>query len=310
VTAVMRDWQDTLRQSPTKAEVIENVVVPLDGSAISKYALPVARAFAHIYGATMHVLYVGEELLGPRETLKELGLSEEEMRGAVLDQRTGDPAEAITKTAQRLAFPLLVMCTHTARRSDPRPIGAVTEVVLANAPARVVLISPDRARDGCQIRRVLLAHDGTPSADVAIAPAADVAHRASAEVIAMHVAARQAEPNEPGSLPAPRYVDQPQHEWPSWAGEFLGRMMALGAPPASINFKLLVTGGQPGSEVAQFARDHAIDLVVVSWRGRWEEPHAGTLKAIIHSSGCPVLLVHPREPRKPAAAAEPTAEVA
>ncbi len=297
MSAVLRDWQDTARHMPqAKGEHVEHVVLPLDGSSTSKLALPVARACAHLYRATLHVVYVGEELLGPRETLEELGLSHEEMHGAVLDQRTGDPAQAITRTVKELASALLVMCTHTARRSEAQPIGAVAEAVLADTPARVVLVSPERARDGCQIRRVLLAHDGTPTADVGIAPAADIAHRAGAEVIAMHVAARGAEPQEPGSLPAPRYIDQPQHEWPAWAGEFLDRMMALGAPPASVNFKLLVTGGQPGSEVAEFARGNAVDLVVLAWHGRWEEERAGAVKAIVHSSGCPVLLVYAPEP--------------
>jgi nucleotide-binding universal stress UspA family protein len=297
VTAVMRDWQEPARHmAQPKSEKIEHVLLPLDGSDTSKLALPVARAFSQLYTATLHVVYVGEELLGPRETLEELGLSSEEMRGAVLDHLTGDPAEAITRTVRELPAPLLVMCTHTARHSDPQPIGGVAEAVLSSALDRVVLVSPERARDGCRIKRVLLAHDGTPSADVAIAPAADVAHRAGAEVTAMHVAAGNAGPAEPGSLPAPRYMDQPQHEWPAWAGEFLDRMMALGAPPATVNFKLLVTGGQPGSEVAEFAREHAADLVVVSWHGRWEEPRAGTLKAIVHSSGCPVLLMYAPEP--------------
>jgi nucleotide-binding universal stress UspA family protein len=63
-----------------------------------------------------------------------------------------------------------------------------------------------------------------------------------------------------------------------------------------LNFKLLVAGGQPGSEIAQFTREHAIDLVVVSWRGRWDPQHCHTLKVVIRRSGCPVLLVHAAEP--------------
>ncbi len=297
MAAVMRDWQDAFRHTTDeKLDAIENVIVPLDGSDLSKLALPVAQALAHLYSATLHVVYAGEEKLSPRETLEQLGIPAEDIHGAVLDRVTGEPAAAILKVVRGLPSPLLVMCTHTGGHSTGECIGSVAEAVLAEAPERVVLIAPEPRPEAFRIRRVLLAHDGTPTADVGTAPAADIARRAGAEVIAMHVAARKApHPEEPGSLPAPRYIDQPQHEWPAWANEFLDRMLALGAPPASVNFKLLVTGGQPGSEVAQFARENGADLVVVSWHGQWEGERAGTLKVIVRRSGCPVLLVYAPE---------------
>jgi nucleotide-binding universal stress UspA family protein len=112
-------------------------------------------------------------------------------------------------------------------------------------------------------------------------------------VLVLHVAARKiSHPMlEPGSLPAPRYVDQPQHEWPAWAGEFMERMMALGTLPAAVNFKLLVTGGQPGSEIAQFASDNNADLVVLALHGHQQPECAGALETVVRRSGCPVLLI-------------------
>lgn len=293
MAAVMRDWQEAFRHAPPgKPEAVENILVPLDGSDTSKVALPVARTLARLFGATLHVLSVAEQAADPREILQGLGLSPEEMHGAVLNALVGDPAQAICRAAKRFPCSLLVMCTHTGGHADTENIGSVAEAVLGAAPHRIALIAPERGREPWNVRRVLLAHDGTPTSDMATAPAADIARRAGAEVIAMHVAARNvAELAEPGSLPAPRYIDQPQHEWPAWANEFLDRMLALGAPPASMNFKLLVTGGQPGSEVAQFARENGADLVVVAWRGRWHEERPGTLKVIVRRSSCPVLLV-------------------
>jgi nucleotide-binding universal stress UspA family protein len=270
-------------------------MVALDGSTASKAALPVAHTMARLFGATLHVLYARDEPLEPQQTVQELGLTPEELHGVVLDRLSGTPAEAIIPALQDSKSPLLVMCTHAAAETDQFSFGTVAEAVLSQGPDRVLLIAPERGLQEWTIRRILLAHDGTPSADTAIAPAADIASRAKAEVTAIHVAARKApRSSEEGSLPAPRYVDQPQHEWPAWAGEFLDRMLALGSPPAAVDFKLLVTGGQPGSEVAQIARDSKADLVVVAWHGHWEEPRAGTLKIIARRSGCPVLLVNTR----------------
>ncbi|MBV9086245.1 MAG: universal stress protein [Acidobacteriaceae bacterium] len=293
-----RAWESGFHRVPQdKPEMIQTIAVPLDGSAASKAALPVARTLAQLFGATVHVLYAGHQALDAQHAVQELGLSTEDIQGVVLDALTGDPAEAIFSATQNLTAPLLVMCTHTAEDTDPLAFGAIPESVLSKGPALILLVSPERGAQEWNIRRVLLAHDGTPTADAAIAPAADIASRAEADVTAVHVASCLVpQSEEEGSLPAPRYIDQPQHEWPAWAGEFLQRMLALGARHEAMHFKLLVTGGQPGSEVAQFARDTGADLVLLAWRGHWQEPRAGTLKVIARRSGCPVLLINTREP--------------
>lgn len=270
---------------------MENVVVPLDGSDAAKLALPVATAIARLQRSTLRVVHVGEQPGTPKQTLHELGLSSKELPGAVIDCATGDPAQAILRIAVELPNTLIVMCTHIMGPSKSS-LGTVSEAVLDAAPPRILLMTPDAKRESWAPRRILLAHDGSPSADSAIAPTAEIAQLSGAEVFALHVAARREEhPHEPGSLPAPRYIDQPQHEWPSWAGEFVTRMLALGGSAAAINFKLLVTGGQPGSEIAQFARDNQADLVVLPWHGKWKEQRGGAVEAVVRSSACPVLLL-------------------
>jgi nucleotide-binding universal stress UspA family protein len=294
VTAALPDWQDPLRGTslPKAKAAIETILVPLDGSSTSKVALPVAKTLAQIHAATLHVVYVGEQSVAPQEVLQQLGLGPEELKGVVVNDVPGEASEKILQLAATLPAPLIVMCTHTRDRRRRASVGWLAEAVLASVPSRIVLVNPECGYEPWQIRRVLLAHDGSPTADVAIAPAAEIAYRAEAEVIALHIATRQSsQPTEPGSLPAPRYVDQPQHEWPAWAGEFVERMLALGHSPAAVNFKLLVAGGQAGSEVSQFARDNGADLVVLAWRGRWGTQRASTAKVVIRTAGCPVLLI-------------------
>ena len=98
-------------------------------------------------------------------------------------------------------------------------------------------------------------------------------------------------PSQPGSLPAPRYIDQPQHEWPAWAGEFVERMLALGGSAAAINFKLLVTGA---SRVPKSPSLPA--KIKPTWwlcRGTgWESQRVNAaMDVIVRRSGCPVLLI-------------------
>jgi nucleotide-binding universal stress UspA family protein len=292
VSATISQWHGSQQPIGPKPKTIKNVVLPLDGSQSSRLAVPIARTLSNLYGATLHIVSVGQEVLHTKEALSHLGLTSEEMQGVVLDACSGDPAEAIVGAAQQLPSSLLVMCTHTGVERCSDDFGAVAESVLRVAPERIVLLAPERGDRAWVIRRVLLAHDGTPSSDCATAPAAEIAQSARAEVIALHVAARKApHPEQPGSLPAPRYIDQPQHEWPAWAGEFMNRMLAMGAPCSSVQFKLVVTGGQPGSEVAQLARERDVDLVVMAWRGKWRSEHHAT-RVVIRTSGCPVLLVY------------------
>jgi nucleotide-binding universal stress UspA family protein len=221
-----------------------------------------------------------------------LGFNAEDMHGAILEQVSGDPIQVVSRLARELPQALIVMSTNTGRTPDKHRFGSVAESIFATRPQRTVLLTPERGRKPWNLRRILLAHDGTPISDAATGPAADLAQRAGAEVIALHVAARgEKRTEEPGSIPAPLYVDQPQHEWPDWAEEFMNRVIAAGAPPAAVHFKLAVTGGQAGSEVAQVARERDVDLVVMAWHGHWEHQSCAT-RVVVRTCDCPVLLVY------------------
>lgn len=292
MTAAIPDWHDALHRTEATPSTVENIILPLDGSPGSRRAVPIGRRLAQIYDATIHFVYAGERTSSPRDAAERLGLTDEDMHGAVVDHHDGEPAEVILAAVQQLGRPMIVMCANTGHHVGPDCFGSVTEAVLAATPDRVVLVGPECGDTAWRLRRVLLAHDGTPSSDLATAPAAEVAQRAGAVVIALHVAAGgDRYRKQPHGFSAPRYIDQPQHEWPSWADEFTNRMLALGAPRSAVSFKLVVTGGQPGSEVVQVSREREADLVVMAWHGRWDPPQSPT-KVVVRTAGCPVLLVY------------------
>lgn len=279
---------------------VRSILLPLDGRELSKVAIPVALGLAQLYQATLHVIYAGAEQVAPEAKLAQLGVQWEDLPGAVIDQAVGLPPEAILSVEQALPAPLIVMCTRTGRTPLPDLFGSVTEEVLVNNPERIVLVAPEHSRATFQISKILLAHDGTSAADCAIAPAAQLAARARASVTAIHVAApREGAPKQSGSLPAPHYVDQPQHEWPSWTAEFSARMQAMGAPASAINFKLLVKGGQPGSEIALLANSQKADLVVMGNPGDWQRSRCSLTRVVIQTSGCPVLLISAHRSKLP-----------
>ena len=163
--AAIPDWRSPFRHpGGNRVTPVETVVLPLDASSASKSALPVARRLAQLYGAILHILYVGERMAGPRETLHELGISPEQVQGTVLDQLKGDPGEMILQTLQRLPSSLLVMSTHTGPAAGDALFGSLAEMLLNSNLPRVLLVSPEREPEEWQVNHVLLAHDGAPSA--------------------------------------------------------------------------------------------------------------------------------------------------
>ena len=114
---------------------------------------------------------------------------------------------------------------------------------------------------------------------------------AAAELVVLHVATPATErPAEPGTLVSPRYVDQPQHEWPAWAQEFLDRLRAIGRATDGVDIRLALAQGEVGSAIVDFARQNDSDLIVLGWRGALEPDRARTMRRVIRETICPVIV--------------------
>jgi nucleotide-binding universal stress UspA family protein len=267
----------------------KTVLVPLDGSAHATAALPVARGFAELLHATMAVLHVSDDALAPTALVERMKLSGEDMHGCVVEQRSGAAAAAIVEEAGERHAAMIVMCPQIRTDLPARALGSVAAAVLCTAPCPVVLVPPARGHQGWALHRLLVPHDGTPTSAATMGPATDFAAMAAAEVIVLHVATPGlAPPAEPGTLVSPRYVDQPQHEWPAWAQEFLDRLRAVGGGRNGVEIRLAVAQGDAGLAILDFARQS--DLVVLGWHGVLEPDRARTLRRVIRDTVCPVIV--------------------
>ena len=100
-------------------------------------------------------------------------------------------------------------------------------------------------------------------------------------------------PEERGSLTTPLYLDQPQHEWPAWSSEFIGRLACV-CPLAGLRARLRLGRGDPAAEILRVAREESADLIVLAWKGDWAPGHAATLKAVVREAPCPTMVVRIR----------------
>lgn len=266
------------------------ILAPLDGTPCARSALPVARALANIFGASLRVIHVGSKARPLSEVAAQLDLERAGLGGWSIDARTGEPSVAIVDAAQALGARLIVMCTHTAEARPTALFGRTAFAILKAAPCPIVFVHPNQAFGTWRPHRILLPHDGSPAANAAVGPALEFA-RAGSELLVVQVGSTGASgPGERGSLTMPRYVDQPQHEWPIWRGELLDRLASV-CPDGPVCASVYVRGGNPGSEIAQLAVEESADLILLAWKGDWAPERARTLKAIVCAAPCPIMIV-------------------
>lgn len=268
------------------------ILLPFDGAPASRSALPVARALAAVTGAPLHIVYAGR---GPGSADKLghwLGLGSDNLSGAVLNHIEAEAADGILEAARELHSLLIVMMMrrHAAAETESG-LGPITQIVLRRAPCPVLLVPPMSLPEDWRLHHILLPQDGTPASAVALEPVARLAHHTHALLSIVHVCgADQVPPPEAGALSVPHYMDQPQHEWPAWAAEFVARVRGLSQLPTDMDLRLLLARGAAGPEIVRFAHSRHADLIAMPWHGRLEPEHAETLKTVLRGTPCPVLV--------------------
>jgi len=264
------------------------ILVPLDGSQQALAALPVAKVLGEIEGAALHILQVGEHELAGEKLRSRLGREAPALNGFTIDARVGTPAVEILQVAKEVKPRVIVMCKHSGGERG-KILGRTAMKVLHDAECPVVLVPSERGARPWHLHHVLVPHDGTPSTSAALQPAAELAERGRAELLVVHVTDIRVAPAEAGSLTTPRYVDQPQHEWPAWTSEFVYRLACI-CPLGHLHVRMLLAHGDTAAEILHLSERQSTDLIVLAWRGIWEAPRAGTLKHILREAQCPVLV--------------------
>ncbi len=270
------------------------LLVPLDGSFAALAALPVARSLAHVMAGSVMVVHVTDETLSSPELLRRVKLTNADSRMLTIERCAGAAAKGILQIASNRHADLIVMSAPT--RSDGMyPFGGVPGEVLRMAPCPVILVPPGRGHGPWTLNQIALPHDGTPTSAAAIGPTANLAARACADLVLIHVATPRAEqPKEPGTLVTPPYVDQPHHEFPFWRREFLDRVRCACRPTKPQNMRLVLARGDIGAAILEFAQRSGPDLIALAWRGCVGPDCAQTLRRVIRSARCPVIVFRVR----------------
>lgn len=177
---------------------------------------------------------------------------------------------------------------HAGWRSEKGPTDAdLAEALSIGSGGCPVLFVPAAARIARGLSRILVLHEGTPSATAAVQVADEAACASGAEITVLHVPTPEML-EEPGSLHAPRMLDHAPHEWSEWRSEFERRFCRC-SPGVSI--KLDVTTGPPSASILAVARRLRPNLIIATWKGDPRPGRAELLKATAQQAPCPVLFL-------------------
>lgn len=170
------------------------VVVPLDGSELSERALPLAKALVPANGELVLVQVLPgpgaltelatADLLTPAEldadqnaeARADLEAVAQRLRGEGLAARVlvldGEPVHEITRIAAELEAELIVMATHGRGALQRLAHGSVADGVSRRAATPVLLVRVRDTNDhdlvGAPVRRLVVPHDGSETADQAV----------------------------------------------------------------------------------------------------------------------------------------------
>jgi nucleotide-binding universal stress UspA family protein len=248
---------------------MNKVLVALDNSLAGKAVIGSARALAVLLDADVEALHVrvnGERTA--RNTAEAAGLPLRTVSGPIVERLVeAGAAEDV------VALAIGARGTPHARR----PLGG-TAAAVATALLKPVLIAPPDADPSPTFRRVLVPLDGTLSSSFAPRAIFELAGDAELDILALHV-------HDQDSIPA--FTDQPQHERPAWAREFLHRYCPWGLGSVRLETRV----GRSAELIPDVAEQCHCDLIALGWSQELAPGRAPVVRETLERSRRPVLLV-------------------
>ena len=296
--------------------MFNKILIPLDGSALSARAVPVAYALAgpdsqlellkavdpvrvaegiSAYGAGATWL---DELSQPhRRAADELALVRAGLPADLsVDSYVteGDAAGTIVDTARETKADLIVMSSHGYSGLTRLMLGSVTEKVLRAAPCPVLVV-----RRSARFSQILITLDGSPLSEQAFAPAMAVAKTFQSQVTLLRAVdtldsetMRHLDDHELG-LGQQLVEDQLAD-----AEDYLSRVAKENGPIKGL-FRVAVPDAQAEEAIARYAANHEVDLIVMSTHGRTGVQRwtlGSVTEKVLRATGCSMLVIRPQGP--------------
>jgi nucleotide-binding universal stress UspA family protein len=299
------------------------ILVPLDGSAFSEQALPVALSIARRAGATVHLAQVHVPRPAPvmnmhdssgdaadtqaraadRAYLEQVAqrASAGSDRPLSVDLLDGPVAVVLCDYAQTNHIDLIVMSTHGRGALGRMWLGSVAAALVRQAPTPVLLVRPPKMPASPDhepvFRRILVPLDGSPLAERALKQAVGLGALMQARYTLLQaldpLVVEHTQPPYAAGLDRRLLA-----EVRASATDYLERIAArLRAQSLHVETKLVV--GPPAFAIRDYASEHDIDLIAMATHGQGGLSRlllGSVTDAVVHAADVPILLYRPSEP--------------
>lgn len=294
---------------------LRHLLSPVDFSEATPSGLGVAVSLAQRFGASITLLHSLPALQMPfrvpvdtddlydqwdREAQERLDSLVREIRSAGVAVQTrlarGAAAHEIASEAEDLDVDLVVLPTHSRAGIDRLLYGSVSERVVRVSSRPVLTVPPALASETFAPRRILLATDFSPAAEVALEAAIGVASSFAASLTVAHVFTFEHLSEEGTEWWRPTLTKDQVEEAIAAA---TGRLQGLGDRARRRNLDVSVDlsqGANPAAEIVGMAGEEDVDLVVVGKHGTGFLKHlllGSTAEKLVRSCPVPLLVIPP-----------------
>jgi nucleotide-binding universal stress UspA family protein len=289
--------------------MLQAIVIPVDGSALSERAVPYARALARPKGTRLVLVRSVSpaswnpssrprhraELQEARNELTQLAASIREDQHLPIEEEIAqdDPSWAIIDAVERHHADLIVMSTHGRTGLGRWLCGSVAERVLRSAPVPVMLVPSHVEVDwsAAEMLRVLVPLDGSVLAEAILRPLAELTSVIPATVTLV----RSVDPGSAIRLGAPEALwhYDPVSELQTARQYLEGCADRL---PDAVQVTTRVAEGPTGAVILGCARDLPAHLIAMATHGRTGLARAvlgSVAQEVLHDTRLPLLLVRP-----------------
>jgi nucleotide-binding universal stress UspA family protein len=313
---------------------IRRILVPVDASAYSEAALPLALAFADKTGAEIRLAMVNEPAdLSPgfwaEAFLANHAAYLESVENAVRQRLAvdrgvssalleGSVASSILGEAEAADADLIVMGTHGRGGVARMWLGSIADAVVRQSHVPVALVRAEEGEDGkaeasidapVDIDHILVPLDGSPFGEAAIEPGLELASAFSARLTFLCTIAAPVIGSSylPDAAELNRsYVERAEEDARVYLSGLREQHSASGVPVEAE----VVTGVRPAPGILGYVAGKGVDLVVMASHARHGLPRmvmGSVADKVIRGSGTPVLVIRAEERGAASDAAEEVA---
>ncbi len=293
--------------------VFKRILVALDGSENSFAACRVAAALAFKLGAEIRLLTVlpgtsiytaplaGEishqqNIAGMGVLNKAVAIVEDENVASVTKrvvQASGSLVGAIVEDALESKSELVVLGTRGLGGFRRLALGSVSSGVAAHASCPVLVVRGVSGEGETQIRRLLVAVDGSQKATEAVSVAARLARAIGGELTVLHVVHV---PSSAYGVGTEGVIDRIEAEARSAGRRFVSEAAASARALGVDRVKeaLIENMQSPPKEITAYAKKNEIDLIAVGTRGFGDFRRlllGSVASGVLSYAGCSVMVV-------------------